>query len=254
MRRIPKPWPPADVSPEGQQQRRLVDAEREYLKALPNQAERTAFARSEFDRLNKAKLREVMYQEQRSICVFCERRVEESYPEPRIDHWKPLSGDHPLALHWKNLYLSCPAVETCDEAKGDNSLRCEENDSDLPWPADFAYEDILGFTSGGKIYVRTNVNIDDSVRRALALAIDAQPQANGFQPSILNLNHKVLVAARIAAIDGQRELIAKEFVGQHATTADREQRATALLQMNPFLPFVSVRVAWLRKTLGRGQD
>ena len=254
MRGIRKPWPPADVSPDGQNRRRFVDAEREYLAALPNHAERTAFARAEFDSLNKAKLREVMYHEQRSICVFCERRVEEGYPEPRIDHWKPVSGNHELALHWQNLYLSCPTAETCDDAKGDNSLRCEEGDADLPWPTDFAYEDILGFTSGGKIYIRASVNIDDSVRRALALAIDPQLQANGFRPSILNLNHRVLVAARIAAIDGERERIAREFVGRHATRPERDQRAGALLQMNPFLPFVSVRVAWLRKTLGRGQD
>jgi hypothetical protein len=164
-----------------------------------------------------------------------------------------LSANHQLALHWKNLYLSCPAGETCDDAKGDNSLRCEEGDSDLPWPADFAYEDIVGFTSSGKIYVRTNVNINDSVRRGLALAMDPQPHANGVRPSILNLNHRVLVAARIAAIDGERERIAKRFVGRHAPKPEREQRASALLQMNPYLPFVSVRVAWLRKTLGRGQ-
>jgi uncharacterized protein (TIGR02646 family) len=185
--------------------------------------------------------------------VFCERRVEEKYPEPRIDHWKPLNGNHQLALHWNNLYLSCPAGETCDDARGDNSLRCEEGDSDLPWPADFAYEDIVGFTSSGKIYVRTNVNIDDPVRRALALAIDPQPHPNGFRPSILNLNHRVLVAALIAAIDGERERVAKQFVGRHATRPERGQRATALLQMNPYVPFGSVRVAWLRKTLGRGQ-
>jgi uncharacterized protein (TIGR02646 family) len=194
-----------------------------------------------------------MYREQRSICVFCERRVEEGYPKPRIDHWQPVSANHQLALHWRNLYLSCPAAGTCDDAKRDNSLRCDEGDSDLLWPTNFDYEDVLGFTSGGKIYVRTNVNIADHVRRALALAIDPQPHANGLRPSILNLNHRVLVAARIAAIDGERERIAREFFGRHATRPERDQRAGALLQMNPFPPFVSVRVAWLRKTLGRGQ-
>jgi uncharacterized protein (TIGR02646 family) len=254
MRRIPKPWPPADVSPDGQIRRSFVDAEREYLEALPNQVQRAAFARAEFDRLDKVKLRVVMYREQRSICVFCERRVEEGYPGPSIDHWKPLSGNHQLALRWKNLYLSCPTAETCDDAKGGKSLRCEGSNSDLPWPTDFAYEDILGFTSSGKIYVRMDVNIDDSVRRALALAIDPQPHANGSRPAILNLNHRVLVAARIASIDGERERIAREFVGRHATKPERETRAAALLQMDPFLPFVSVRVAWLRKTLGRGQN
>ena len=253
MRRIRKPWPPGDVSPDGQPPRSIGDAEQEYLTALQNQNERTAFARSEFDRLNKLKLREVMYREQRFICVFCERQIGEGHPQPRIDHWKPLSLNHEFALHWKNLYLSCPATETCDDAKSDNSLRCEENDSDLPWPTDFAYESVLGFTSGGTIYIRTDVNVDNSVRRALALAIDPQPRGTGYRQSILNLNHRVLVAARIAAIDGERERIAREFVGRTATRPEREQRAAALLQKNSFPPFVSARVAWLRKALGRGR-
>jgi hypothetical protein len=149
--------------------------------------------------------------------------------------------------------LSCPTKETCDDAKGDNPLRCEGDDPDLPWPADFAYEDIVGFTSAGKIYLRADVNLDVPVRRALALAIDQQLE-NGRSPaSILNLNHRVLVAARIAAMDGERARMERDFVGRHATKEEREQRAAALLGMNPFPQFVSVRVAWLRKNLGKGQ-
>src|ERR1051325_2629739 len=113
MRKIRKPWPPGDISPDGQLPRSLGDAEREYLAALQNRNERTAFARSEFERLNKLKLREMMYREQRFICVFCERQIGEGHPRPRIDHWKPLSLNHEFAMHWKNLYLSCPATETC---------------------------------------------------------------------------------------------------------------------------------------------
>jgi uncharacterized protein (TIGR02646 family) len=220
---------------------------------LENNDAKTDFARSEFDKLDKFKLRVVLYSEQRFICIYCEREIREGFPVPRIDHWKPLSVYHEFALHWKNLYLSCPHEKTCDDAKGDTLLQYEEGDSDLPWPADFTYENILGFTSGGKIYVRTDVNIDDAIRRALALAIDPQPQANGYRPSILNLNHPSLVAARKAAIDVEQERIAREFAGRHAERLERELRAVDLLQRNPFPTFVSVRVAWLRKTLGRGQ-
>lgn len=254
MRRISKPWPPPDVSPAGQIPRSFVDAEREYHADLQNREEKTEFARSQFDRLDKAKLRAVMYREQRSICVFCERQVAERHPEPRIDHWKPLSVDHEFALHWKNLYLSCPSLGTCDDAKRDTPLRCEDGDSDLPWPTDLHYENLLGFTSAGEIYMRTDANVDDDVRKAVALAIDKQPRGTGYRPAILNLNHPALVAARAAAIDAERERIEREFAGRTATRPEREQVATTLLRKNPFPPFVSVRVAWLRKSLGMGLE
>jgi len=253
MRKVSKHRPPIDVSPDGQIPRSFRAAEGEYLDALPSQEERAGFARSEFDKLDKFKLRAVLRIEQRFICVFCERQIEEGYPGPRIDHWKPLSIHHELALHWKNLYLSCPTPKTCDDAKGNSSLGCEEGDSDLPWPADFAYENLLGFASDGRIYVRTDVNVDDSVRQALALAIDPQPQGVGHWQAILNLNDRVLLAARIAAIDGERERMRRESAGRTATRPEREQRAAALLRMNPFPAFVSVRVAWIRKFLGRGR-
>jgi uncharacterized protein (TIGR02646 family) len=218
-----------------------------------NREDKTEFARSQFDRLDKAKLRAVMYREQRSICVFCERQVAERHPEPHIDHWKPLSVNHEFALHWKNLYLSCPSLGTCDDAKGDTALRCEDGDSDLPWPTDLPYENLVGFTSGGEIYVRTDANVDNDVRRAVAVVIDKQPHGAGYRPAILNLNHPALVAARAAAIDAERNRIEKEFAGRTASRPEREQRAAALLAKDPLPGFVSVRVAWLRKFLGRGR-
>jgi uncharacterized protein (TIGR02646 family) len=251
MRRISKLRPPVDISPDGQIPRSFGAAEREYLATLKDQKLNKTHARSEFDKLDKLKLRAVMFREQRSICVFCEREIREGYPEPRIDHWKPLSTNHELALNWKNLYLSCPTEGTCDDAKGDRLLRCEESDSDLPCPSDYAYENILGFTSDGRIFIRSDVKIDDSFRRSLALAIEPQHRAAGGRLAILNLNHRVLIAARIAAIDGERERMAREFVRRHATGRDREQRVAALLKMDPFLPFLSVRIAWLRKFPGR---
>jgi uncharacterized protein (TIGR02646 family) len=253
MRRVSKQRPPINVSPDGQISRSFSAARREYLGALPRQHAKASFARSEFDKLDKFKLRKVMYREQRSICVFCERKIEEGLPDPpRIDHWKPLSVHHDLALEWKNLYLSCATKKTCDRAKGDNALRCEEQDPDLPWPAEFSYENYLGFTGGGKIYIRADINVDDFVRRALALAIEPQPRGTGYRQSILNLNDRVLVAARFAAIEAERERLEREFRGRTATKAERKQRAAALLREKEFQAFVSVRVAWLRQTCGHG--
>ena len=49
MRRCSKPWPPANVSPDGQAARRFVDAEREYLATLPGRVDKSAFARAAYE-------------------------------------------------------------------------------------------------------------------------------------------------------------------------------------------------------------
>src|SRR5882672_5137898 len=160
MRGVSKPWSPANVSRDGHAPCSLRDTERDYLAALPPEAERSTHARTRFNQLDKQKLREVMYREQRSICVFCEGPIGEGNPTPRIDHWRPLSVHPEHALHWKNLYLSCPSAETCDAAKGDRALRWDNADPHLSWPTDVRYEDLVGFTSRGDIYVRKDVALD----------------------------------------------------------------------------------------------
>jgi uncharacterized protein (TIGR02646 family) len=253
MRRVSKPWPPANVSPDGHAACWFVDAERDYLAALPAAQDRTAFARDQFDELDKAKLREVMYREQRSICVYCERRIQEGHPAPRIDHWRPLSSNHEQALCWKNLYLSCPTPGTCDDAKGQQPLKWDDNDPDLPWPVDFAYEDVLGFTSRGDIYVRSDANLDGARRRALEIAIADRQDGDRKRGAILNLSHPTLVAARAAALDSERTRRQKDFEEGTASRDERAERANALVGGNPLPPFVSIRAAWLRKTLGNGR-
>jgi uncharacterized protein (TIGR02646 family) len=252
MRRVSKPWPPANVSPDGQAACTCVRAEQDYLAMLPTAQDRTAFARSRFDQLDKAKVREVMYREQRSICIYCERGIEEGHPVPRIDHWKPLSSSHEHALCWKNLHLSCPTPGTCDDAKGQRPLKWDDADPDLPWPADFAYEDVLGFTSRGEIYVRSDTNLDNRHRTALQLAIDREDGGHK-RAAILNLNHPTLVAARAAALDSERTRLQREFEARTASRDDRDQRARALVAGDSLPQFVSIRVAWLKKMLGKGR-
>jgi uncharacterized protein (TIGR02646 family) len=250
---VSKPWPPGDVYPDGHESSSLRDAEAAYLAALPAAADQVAFARSEFDRLEKRKLRTEMYREQRSLCVYCERQIAEGNPTPRIDHWHPLSLDPRLALHWKNLYLSCPSLETCDSAKGDRPFRWDDEDSHMPWPTDLRYEDLVGFTSLGEIYVRSDVALSDTTRRALELAIADRPDGARTRRGIVNLNHPALVAARAAALDSERTRLEREFEDRTASRDEREDRATEVLAQNPLPAFVSIRIAWLRKRLGRGR-
>ena len=103
MRGLRKPWPPSNVSPDDQAPRRFADAEQEYRAALAGRTDKARFVRAEFDRLNKAELRQVMSREQRSLCVYCERDLSKD-ETPRIEHWRPLNSNPEHAIHWHNLY------------------------------------------------------------------------------------------------------------------------------------------------------
>ena len=254
MRGLRKTWPPSNVRPEGQEACSFTDAEQAYLDELARRPveDRTHCARTHFNDLDKAKLREVMLRDQRYLCVYCERPLTSS-PTPRIDHWRPLRLNHRLALHWKNLYLSCATPETCDIAKGGRALRWADTDPDLPWPIDFDFERYVGFTSGGKMYVRNDVTMDDATRRALAVAIDEQKDGTRTIPAVVRLNDPALVAARAAAIDSERTRLQRRFRDTTASRGEREEIASEMLVAERLPDFVSIRVAWLRKMLGTGR-
>ena len=253
MRRVSKSYPPRDVRPAGQESATLNEAEAAYLEELPEARNPVSFARSEFDGLEKRKLRAEMYRDQRSLCVYCERRIAEGYPAPRVDHWHPLSLKPGLALRWENLYLSCPSPETCDSAKGDRPLQLNDDDPHLPWPVDFQYEDAVGFTSLGEMYVRSDVALPSATLRVLELAMGAPADEMGDQPGIVNLNDRALIAARAAEIDHEYGRLKSDLTNADATEDQREGRAAQLLDRDPRPAFVSVRVALLRDALGLGR-
>ena len=98
-------------------------SEHACLARHPAVLDQVSFARSEFDQLNKYKLRREMCREQGSLCVHCERKIVEGRPVPRIDHRRLLSLNPRRALRWRNLCLPCPSDETCDSAAGNRRLR-----------------------------------------------------------------------------------------------------------------------------------
>ena len=220
MRGISKPWPPQDVYPHGQAQVSLRQAENAYRAALPGEPDKVSLARSEFDRLDKQKLRREMYREQRHLCIYCEREITEGYPTPRIDHWRPLSLDPGLALHWKNLYLSCTTPDTCDSSKGDQPFRWDDADPQMPWPVDRRYEDFVGFTSRGEIYVRSDVDVAGchSAGRS-SLPLRTAPDGARVRRSIVEPERSgARQGASRPRSDGERKRLAKDFREQ-----DRDQ-------------------------------
>ena len=122
----------------------------------------------------------------------------------------------------------------------------------MPWPVTLRYEEVVGFTSRGEIYVRSDVMSPDPVRRAIELAIAGRTGGDRVQRGIVNLNDAALVKARSAALRGERKRLEKDFQNRTASRDERDQRASQLLGRSQLPEFVSIRVAWLRKTLGRG--
>ena len=190
-----------------------------------------------------------MYQEQGGLCVYCEQSLKEDYPSPRIDHWRPLSLNPELALHWRNLYLSCATESTCDNRKQANPLRADLSDPDLPWPVEVEYERCVGFTSFGEIYVRQDAPLDEIQQQTLARALGVPHDDVVKDNGILNLNQPALVAARAAALDSERDRLQRDFEGRTASRADRETRAVRLRNARPLKKFVSIRVRWLERSL-----
>ncbi len=103
------------------------------------------------------------------------------------------------------------------------------------------------------MYVRNDVDMDEATRRALELAIDDRQHGDRQRRAILNLNHPTLVAARREALDAEFRRMRTDVENGTPTMAERGQRANQLLGREQLPAFVSIRVAWLRDTLGRGR-
>ena len=101
--------------------------------------------------------------------------------------------------------------------------------------------------------MRSDVALPEATRRALELAIADCADGAHLRRGIVKLNHHALVAARAAALDSERTRLQRDFDDQTASMDERQHRANDMLAQNQFPAFVSIRVAWLRKRLGRGR-
>jgi uncharacterized protein (TIGR02646 family) len=235
MRGLTKGPPPANVSPPTQQQASLAEWDAAYQVSVATAPDPIRHARTRFDDMHKRILRDVLFVEQRYLCVYCERAIDEGHPPPPIDHWNPLSLFLQQVFDWNNLHLSCRSVDTCDDRKKSVALN-------LPWPGSFRYEDVLGFTSGGRMYVRNDVPVPPPLRQALEVALEDQPGPPAAR-STLNLNHPALREARAAVIETE----------EAEPPAQRQQRMASLLALTRREEFISARLAALNDRLGVGR-
>lgn len=230
----------------------MKEAEKSFRRSLKERKakDRSRHARATFTDLDKEKLRAALYLEQKSICVYCQVRIsEEQVSLPRVEHWRPLHDERSQedALNWKNLYLSCCHKGSCDQRKGGQRLVWNDEDDDLPWPCEARYHDWLGYSRDGTVYVRKGAPLTDAQRKALEWALN---DTDG-RKSILNLNHRSLVASRREAIRTENEILRRRFKNRTASPEQRLESARELLSRDKYPEFVSVRIACLTRQLGK---
>ena len=90
----------------------------------------TEKVRNAFDILNKEVIREQLLKEQKGLCGYCMRRIEND-THSSIEHIIPIESDGEGALDYKNMMLCCdggrdtdgkPHVLSCDAAKGSTEI------------------------------------------------------------------------------------------------------------------------------------
>ena len=177
MRGISKPWPPERClsgRPRGSEPPRGRGR-------LPGGVAGGSQSRRRLRARNSIGLRKAessgpsMCREQRSLCIYCERRDRRGLPTRHLGltTGDPLSRDPRLALHWENLYLSCPRPETCDSAKADHPFRWDA----MPAPTYALARGRVGTrTSSASPPAARSTSarmstLPDAIRQALELAI-----------------------------------------------------------------------------------
>jgi uncharacterized protein (TIGR02646 family) len=254
MRGVRKSRSPGDVGKHGHKKLSLQQAEADLaaLLAASPSTEHSARARSAFTDLEKSKLRPILLQDQRHLCVYCEARVlDDPARPPTVEHWEPLGLAPSQALAWDNLYLSCTSDTSCDTKKHGERLVWDPEDDSLPPPCHFDYERCLGFGRGGEVYVKKSANLTAAQRRALELALDDREDGGRRRASILGLNSAALVQARKEAMDRERSRLDRKFGKGTVDAAARQAAANSLLAASQRESFVSVRVAWWTRQLGK---
>lgn len=77
-----------------------------------------------FDRLPKENIRQSLLEEQRYLCAYCMRRLENNGRITSIKHWYPLSRSKEKALAYENMLEVCDGGRNWKE-KGKSFLCCD---------------------------------------------------------------------------------------------------------------------------------
>lgn len=179
---------------------------------------------------DKGSLRDALLHEQRHLCCYCMRRIDEK--TMKIEHFLPQSRYPDKALDWGNLLGACPGnagkpwrLQTCDTRKGDREIRLDPKG---------ALVDRVRYSNSG------HVEIDD-------------PELQQEIDDALNLNTEQLAENRRHALQGLIVVIARERGKTGSWPGDALLRKLARLDVEGRLDeYVGVLESWLRRHARRG--
>lgn len=124
-------------------------------KAIPD--DDTRAIRAQFDLLPKDEIRECLLKEQRYLCAYCMKRIENDGMHMTIEHWYPLSKDKERALEYSNMLGVCDGGRKVNLPEGMHRILCcdaykgDETEMTLN-PMNQQQMQLIKYTKNGEIY------------------------------------------------------------------------------------------------------
>ena len=124
---------------------------------------------------------------QAGLCAYCESKLSQRDSQTRIDHFIPRSSEvgKEKVFDWKNLFLSCDALETCDSHKRNDERKIVNPELDDP-------RDYLTFTSTGAVIPVSGLDGDELLKANNTI-------------DVLNLKSPLLCNRRVLAFNRLRK-------------------------------------------------
>ena len=252
MRGVNKSKPPTTLRRSNDFRPGRQEVEHDLKQLLSDEADPLAkrkLARSIFESLDKPAIRQALWQEQCGLCVYCEGRLRDPASEADtakksttgiqpIAHWQPIAHSPEDAVTWTNLHLSCDSRTSCDSIQGDQPLGLDS-------PSRCAFEELIEYDIAG------NAKVKDGVLRQVATPLAAALGSGNTNTGVLGLNSEGLCDARATVLKTMKSLLARQFEGKRATSAQLGALATRQLEKRPLPAFVSVEVDWLKRQAAR---
>ena len=157
----------------------------------PNES--SAWANDNIENIRKDLALKIL-QEQNSLCIYCEKSVEDYPNKCHIDHFKKRDLFPNETLNYNNLFISCNKENRCAKYK-DRYISREDYNRFIN-PVIENPEDFLEYTFYGELEPKSNLNEFDREKAE-------------FTIGILNLNDKSLVEERKSIVTQLRFIISQ---------------------------------------------
>lgn len=147
---------------------------------LPKQ--KTAWQNKHISEIRADLRRDILVNEQQSLCVYCEKQITAKPTQSNIDHFKTRHQFPQLTLDYDNLLVSCNHHQHCSHTKDNFGLNQSDYDN-LINPVTEHPNYFFDYSFAGDIIAKSNLNRMDAKK------------AN-FTIQVFNLNNKSLIEER----------------------------------------------------------